>query len=159
RHLKLEEKPQLRLVRPVVNQHRERSDPIAGGVVAQQRPQRGRGDIGAASYGLGEDDLRTMSFEALERIYEIREAATKTAATYLVRGDIVAARQLSVHQIVALIVQHGGDGHTTRLKHTGCFQNQGGLASAQKAADDSQDRLHTRRSSPSRMVFAGDDFF
>ena len=63
--------------------------------------------------------------------------------------------EVRVHQVVALIVEHDGDAQALALENAGCGKDEAGLPCAEKAADHRDDRLHTRRSSPSFTVAFG----
>ena len=66
---------------------------------------------------------------------------------------------MCVHQVVALVVENHRHALTALLQKTRGGQDEGGLAGAQKAADDREDGLHNDSSLPSAMVVLGEDFF
>ena len=91
----------------------------AGGVVAEQRAQRGGDDIGATAHGFGEDDIGGAGGHAIESVDEVGEAAAEAAASDLVGSDAVGLDEVGVHQVVALIVEDGSDTHSLALKDAG----------------------------------------
>ena len=99
-----------------VDEYRERGNTKTRGIVAQQGTQRGGDDIGATAHGLGEDDFGGRVRQAVESVDEIGKAATEAAAGDLVGRDALGLHEVSVHQVVALIVQDDGDSYPLALQ-------------------------------------------
>src|SRR6185369_1727185 len=138
-----------------VQHYGERRHPEARGVVPEQRAHRGGDDIGATTHRFGEDDFGGADRDTIESVHQIGEAAAEAPAGDLVGGDTTGLHQVRVYQVVALIVEHDGDVQALALENAGCGKDEAGLPSAEKAADHSDDGLHTRSSSPSFTVALG----
>ena len=96
--------------------HGEWRDAVAVGIVAQQRTQRGGGDIGATAHGFGEDDFGRVRGHAIERVDQVREAAAEAAAGHLVGGQRLRLHEAGIHEVAALIVEDDGDARPRRCR-------------------------------------------
>ena len=84
-----------------------------------------------------------------------------SAAAYKFRTGTNAYREAlrRVYEPVALIVQHCGYGDSTGSENPRGFHDERRLPCPEKTANYGNNRLHTRRASPSPIVFLGDDAF
>ena len=57
-------------------------------------------------------------------------------------GDAVGLHEVSVDEVVALIVEDDGDAHSLALEDSGGGEDEGGLPGPEKASDHGDDGLH-----------------
>jgi hypothetical protein len=91
-----------------IHQHSERCDPEPPGLVAQERPQHRRGQVGAAADRLRKDDVGVRAVERLSRADQIGQPAAEAPAAHLSDRHTGRPRQFRVDQPTSLIVRDHG---------------------------------------------------
>src|SRR5262249_5286782 len=118
-----------------VSDYRERRDAVVVGIVANQRAKRGGNDIGATADGFGEDEIGLVGGEAAGGGDEVGEAGAEASSGDLIAIEAGGAGEVGVNEVVALVVENGGDAHAALLQKARCGQDKRGLARAEESAD------------------------